>query len=252
MRLIPRACGLLVGSAWAVAAAQVPIETDGRWRHLLGAGASVASGNSDTASLNLSIDSARATLTDKWTAAARALYARSAGMTTGERLSLASQYNRDLNARWFAFGSGELLRDRPANLSSRASVASGAGYHLARDDDGFWDLTAGLGYARDRYVVATEVDGQTRTRYGRAELVLAEESRRQLSRSTAWQQKVGLQANLRDLGDYRAVLESNLAVAINSTLSLTVGLSYRYTADPGTGFERGDALFVTGVSYRVD
>ncbi len=254
MRLKRPAYVLLLGAAlWpTIAAAQVKIEADGRWRHLFGAGASVASGNSDAASLNLSADSVRATPTDKWSFTGRALYARSEGQTSGERLALGSQYNRDLSARWFGFASGDLLRDRPANLSRRMSVASGVGHHVLRSERAFWDVSAGLGYTRDRYLTATEIDDRLRTRSGRSELVLGQESRNQLTDSTAVQQKLSVLFNVHDGKDYRAVFESNLSVAINRTLSLTAGLSYRHDSEPGAGFEKGDALFVTGLSYRLD
>jgi hypothetical protein len=50
----------------------------------------------------------------------------------------------------------------------------------------------------------------------------------------------------------RADFESALSVAINSTVNLTAGLTYRYDSDPGTDLERGDLLFTTGVSWRMD
>ncbi|MBC8055767.1 MAG: DUF481 domain-containing protein, partial [Rhizobiales bacterium] len=43
-----------------------------------------------------------------------------------------------------------------------------------------------------------------------------------------------------------------LSVAMTNTLSLTAGLSYRYNSQPGAGLEKGDTLFVTGVSVKLD
>lgn len=236
----------------APALSQVTLKPDGQWRHLFAAGASVASGNSDATSFNFSSDSVRATDFDKWTVSGRALYAKSEGETTGDRIGLGTQYNRDLDPRWFVFGSADALRDEPANLSSRLSVAAGPGYHLWQRDDEFWDLSAGLSYTQDRFFDATEIDGRERGSYGRAELLLAEESSHQLTATTAFRQKLRVLPNLRNTGAYRADFESNLTVAINSTLNLTAGLTYRYDSDPGDGFDNGDTLFVTGVSLRLD
>ncbi|HKX94716.1 MAG TPA: DUF481 domain-containing protein [Methylibium sp.] len=244
----PAAVLLAAAPAWA----QVTILPDGQWRHLFGVGASIASGNSDASSLNLSADSARATGVDKWTFAGRVLYARAGGETTGERVALATQYNRDISPRWFGFGSADALRDRPANLAGRGSVAAGLGYHLLPLGGDFWDLSAGLGYSRDRFVTPAEVDGVLRSRYGRAELLLAEESSMAITSSTSLRQKLRLLPNLRESGDYRAEFESNLLVAINSRFSLTAGFTYRYDSAPGAGLERGDALFTTGLSMRID
>jgi putative salt-induced outer membrane protein YdiY len=238
--------------AAAPARAQVTIKPDGQWRHLFGVGASIASGNSDAASVNLSADSVRATEGDKWSLTGRALYSRAEGETTAERVALGTQYNRDISARWFGFGSADALRDRPANLSARGSVAGGVGYHLRPSGSDFWDLSAGLGYTQDRYISPVDVAGALRSRYGRAELVLAEESSSAITATTSLRQKLRLLPNLHDRGEYRAEFESNLVVAINSNLSLNAGLAYRYDSDPGVGLESGDALFITGLSMRID
>ena len=81
----------LAAAACLPAAAQVTVKPDGRWRHLIGAGASFASGNSDANSLNLSYDGVRATASEKWSLTGRALYARDADETTGERVSAGIQ-----------------------------------------------------------------------------------------------------------------------------------------------------------------
>lgn len=234
------------------AQAQVTLEPDGRWRHLFTAGANISSGNNDAASLNLSIEGARLTAQDKWTWDARADRSRSQGADTVERYEARTQYNRDFSADWFGFGSGAWLRDRLANLSSRVSVASGVGRHLWRNDGGFFDVTAGLGYSLDRYVTPAVVAGRSRDAYGRAELVLAEESRHRLSDTTGLRQKFSYLRDLRESGRYRTVLDLGVTVAMTERLNLTAGLSHRYDSDPGGNLDNSDLLFVTGVSVRFD
>jgi hypothetical protein len=39
---------------------------------------------------------------------------------------------------------------------------------------------------------------------------------------------------------------------MTETLHLTPGLSYRHDSDPGPGLKNGDAMLVTGVSFRLD
>lgn len=244
---------LALAVAGAPATAQVTIKPDGQWRHLFGAGASFASGNSDASSLNVSYDGVRATTADKWSVTGRALYARDADETTGERLALGTQYNRDLDTDWFGFGAADALRDRPANLKLRGTVGAGLGYHVFRAEGGdFFDVSAGLGYSHDSYVEATEVDGVERMRYGRFELLLGEESSHRLTETTALRQKLRVLPNLRNRGEFRADFESTLTVAVNSAVSVTAGLTYRHDSDPGRGFEEGDTLFTTGVSVRMD
>jgi putative salt-induced outer membrane protein len=232
--------------------AQVTLKADGRWRYLLTAGANVSSGNNDAAALNLAAEGARQTSDDKWTWDAKADHARSAGVATTDRYGLRTQYNRDLSPDWFGFGSGETLSDELANISARYSVASGLGRHVWRNERGFFDLSAGLGYSFDRYVRPADVAGAMRDAYGRTELVLAEESSHRLTPTTHLRQKFTLYPNLRDTGKYRAVLDTGLTVEMTPTINLSAGLSYRYDSDPGTNLEKGDAMFVTGVSLRFD
>lgn len=243
---------VLAGALPCAALAQVTVKPDGRWRHLFGAGASLSTGNSEASSFNLTADSVRATDHDKWTLTGRAQYAKVEGETSAERFGAGTQYDRDFSPQWFGFGRLELLRDRPANLSLRSFVGTGVGYHVFRDDTGFWDLSTGLGYTHDRFVDPAEVEGLVRSSYGRAELLLAEESSHQLTETAKFRQKLTVLPILQEPGTYRAEFDTGLSVAITEKLSLTAGLTYRYNSDPGEGLKRGDALFVTGVSLRLD
>ncbi len=236
----------------ALSQAQVTLKPDDQWRYLLTAGANVSSGNNNAGSLNVSAEGARQSATDKWTWGAKADRARSSGVDTAERYGLRSQYNRDFSVDMFGFGSGEWLRDKLANIANRTSVASGVGRHMWADERGFFDLSVGLGYTYDRYVTPTNISGETRDRYGRLELVLAEESSHKLTDTTSLRQKFTLFPDLRDSGKYRAVLDTGLTVAMTPTLNLSAGLSYRYDNDPGGNLKKGDAMFVTGLSIRID
>ncbi|MGE0349420.1 DUF481 domain-containing protein [Hydrogenophaga sp.] len=232
--------------------AQVTLKPDGQWRYLLTAGANVSSGNNNASSLNLAAEAARQTTNDKWTWAAKADHARNDGVQTTERYGLRTQYDRDFSVDGFGFGSAETLRDKLANIAARYTVATGVGRHIWADEHGFFDVSAGLGYTHDRYVAATNVAGAMRERYGRLELVLSEESSHKLTETTSLRQKLTLYPNLRNSGQYRAVLDTGLTVAMTQAINLTAGLSYRYDSDPGSSVEKADAVFVTGVSMRID
>ena len=194
----------------------------------------------------------RATEDTKWRFGGKALWTRSDGSTTAENILLGTQYDKDFDPRWFGFGKAEALRDKFANISSRLSLYGGVGRHLVKSDTTTFDVSAGLGYTEDRYVNPAVVDGSLRTRFGRAELLLAEESTHQLTATTSVRQKFSLFPALRSGGGYRGVFDSGLAVSMTPTLSLTMGLSYRYDSDPGAGLKKGDTLFVTGVSIKLD
>jgi putative salt-induced outer membrane protein YdiY len=249
-----RAIGGLLWAApcIALAQAQATIKPDGQFRYALGAGLSYASGNTDAKSLNISGDGVRATDDSKWQIGGKALRSSSEGVKTAENYALGTQYNRDVTPLWFGFGKADFLRDRLANVSSRVSLFGGVGRHLVKTDALTWDVSAGLGYTQDRYDEPADVAGEIRTRYGRPEALLAEESTHKWTSTTTFHQKLELYPGLRGGSGYRGVFDSGLSVAMTSTLSLTAGLNYRYNSDPGEGLKKGDTLFVTGIALKID
>lgn len=228
------------------------VKSDGVWRYAISGGASFARGNSDSTTANARVDAARATATTKWTLYGRALYAKSEGEKTGDQLAAGTRYDADLNPKWFTFGQFDALRDEPANLDYRATIAAGGGNHLVRTDENSWDLLFGLAYSFDRYTRLTDINDQLRNSYGRVELVLGEESGHKLSDTTSFRQRLLIYPNLRDSGQVRGNFDAGLAVAMTKTLSLTAGLTVRYDSAPGRDVKKTDTLFVTGVSYKLD
>lgn len=252
IRCRPCAAALLFAPALAFAQAQATVKPDGQMRYALGAGASYSKGNTDATSVNVSGDAVRATGDSKWHLFGKALRSTSEGERTAENLGLGTQYDQDITPEWFALGKADFLRDRLANLSSRVSVFGGAGRHLVKSETTTWDLSAGLGYTQDRYIDATVVNDELRTRYGRAELLLAEESSHKWTPTTSFHQKLSIYPALRSGGGYRGVFDSGVSVSMTERLSLTAGLNYRYDSDPGVGLDKNDVLFVTGIALKID
>ncbi|GAA0767401.1 hypothetical protein GCM10009107_56350 [Ideonella azotifigens] len=228
------------------------MKPDGKMRYALGAGASYSSGNTSAASVNLNGEAVQATDESKLTLGGKALWSRSEGQTTAENVSLGGAYNQDFTPAWFGFGSADFLRDEFANIQARGSVHGGVGRHLIKRDDLTWDATLGIGYSQDRYFDPVVVNDELRVRYGRAELVLGEESSHKFTETTSFRQKLSYYPALDSGGGSRATLDAGLAVAMTARLSLTAGLNYRYDSDPGVGLKKGDTLFVTGISVKLD
>jgi len=230
----------------------VLVKKDNQWRYSLGAGASLSSGNSSARSVNITADALKATAQDKWTIYGRMLYAKNDSETTADLASLGARYDRELARDWFVFGSGEWMRDRPANLTQRWSASVGPGYHVYQADSGYWDVFGGVGYTRDELVAPTVIADELRSRYGRAELLLGEEFQHQWTDTTTFKQRLVLYPNLQDTGSFRGMFETSLAVAMNKRLNLTASLAYRYNNDPGDGLKKADLLFVTGIAVKIE
>lgn len=232
--------------------AQPAIKPDGQWRAALGLSASYSSGNSDSSNVSLKADALRATADDKVTAYARAQYGRTEGTTSAELLGFGGRYDFNLSQRIYAFGLGDYLRDKPANLEVRLSAAGGLGYKLIDTEAHKFDVFGGLGYSYDRYFETRVVAGAPRSSYGHAEVLLGEESNHRLTETTTFKQKLVVYPNLDETGEYRAEFDVGVAVAINRTMNLTAGVNYRYNSDPGAGVEKSDVLFLTGVSVKLE
>jgi putative salt-induced outer membrane protein len=246
-------CAAALCAAAPASFAQVTLKPDGQWRSMFTAGANLTSGNTDSTTFNALGEGARVTDRDKITLHGQANYGKVNGVTATQRYLLGGQYNRDISRYSFKFASADGLRDRPSNIAHRYSAAAGFGRHLLLGDAAnTFDISLGLGYTQDGYVVPTSVLGATRTEYGRTELVLTEETAHKLSETTKLRQKFTIFPNLTDRGAYRALFDTGVSVAMTSSLSLTAGFTYRFDSDPGLGLKRGDTAFVTGVSLRFD
>lgn len=243
---------LLALAAPLAASAQATVKPDGQWRYALGAGASVSSGNRNSTSVNLNGEGVRATADSKFRFGGKALWTRDEGTTTAENIAFGAQYDQDFTQQWFGFGSTDYLRDKFANIAGRYAVHGGVGRHVVKDETTTFDVSGGAGYTWDRYRDPVDLQGETRTNYGRAELVLAEESTHKWTSTTSFRQKLSLYPALSSGGGFRSVFDTGLAVAMSPRFNLTVGLTHRYDSDPGAGYKKSDLLFVTGVALKID
>lgn len=236
----------------APAHAQATVKPDGRFRAAIGLGASASGGNSRSTNLSFTGDGVRATEAMKTTVFGSAQYARTDGATSAERLRLGGRHDHDLSPAWFAFGNAELERNVFANLKLRGQVGGGAGYHLIRTEAAQFDLFGGLSFSYDSYETPTRIDGEQRAQYDYASLMFAEESNHKLNSGSTLKQRLVLLPNARSPGEYRATFDAGLAVALNSTLSLTVGLAASHNSEPGPDRKSTDTLLTSGIAIKFE
>jgi putative salt-induced outer membrane protein YdiY len=250
--IVRRAALCAAATAPLLVHAQVTQKPDGEWRSLFTAGASVATGNTDSKSASLGADVVKLTTTDKWSFTGSGQYARSDGATTANRLASTGIYSSDITPEWFGFGELDLLHDLPSDLSLRTTLGSGLGYHVVKKPDQTFDLSAGLAWTRDRYRHPQLIADETRSRYDHADMLLAEESNNKITGNTSFKQKLTVYPNLHDANGVRTVFDAGLSVAMTKQLALTATFSHRYDSRPGAGLGKNDTLFVTGLSLRFD
>lgn len=231
---------------------QVKIEQDGRWRTTVGAGATKAGGNTDALSANVTAQTGMATTSRSVSLFGSALYGRSEGLVTASRFTAGSNWTWEIGGQTFAFGNGDWLRDRFANLSRRTTVSTGLGQHLVKTPLNDWDVFAGVAYSHDEYVTATEVDNLVRNDYGRPEALFGTESHHRPTETTSLHQRLVVLPALNGSGSYRLIFEGGLSVSITSRLAMTATLTLNRNSDPGVGVKKNDTLFVTGLTFKLD
>ena len=110
-------------------------------------GFALTSGNSDTTTFALGLGMTRETRRDKTTIYAASVYNRDS--TSGESRTVANtirggvRYDRDFNARWFAYGFVDLEDNGLQDLTLRLVPGGGIGYHAIRNERTKLDLLAG-------------------------------------------------------------------------------------------------------------
>jgi putative salt-induced outer membrane protein YdiY len=232
--------------------AQATVKPDGQMRTALGLGASLSSGNTKSSNLTLAGDAVRATNQDKVSLYGTALYARSEGVTTAERLRLGGRYDHNLSADWFGFGGLDFERDKFANLKLRSQLSGGLGFHWIKTPATTWDLFGGAAFSSDKFFDATTIDSALRDSYSYPSLLLGEESTHKLSDTTTAKQRGVIYPNLKNTGQYRATWDAGLSVAMSKTMSLNAGFALGYNSEPGVGRKSTDTLLTTGVSVKFE
>ncbi len=82
--------------------------------------------------------------------------------------------------------------------------------------------------------------------------MLGEESSHKLNPTMTFNQRMTLLPNLKNTGEFRAILDAGLAMAVSKGMNVIIGFSHRYNSEPGTGIKKGDSLLTTGVSVKFD
>jgi putative salt-induced outer membrane protein len=238
--------------AWADLA---PPPKDGLWRGIAGAALSATSGNTKTTSVLINTDAARASDHDKIALGAALNYARGTDedgvrTTTADKASAFGQYDRDFAPRWFGFGRLAIDRDALIDLSSRSTLTGGVGYRLIETDAHTFTLLGGLGYTTERYSTPQTIANETDTRFSRPNAFLAEESAHKLSETTSLKQRLEAAPALDGSGAVLWKFNANLDVAINKSLSLTVGVIDTYNTEPPEGASKNDVVLFTGINVK--
>ncbi len=241
-------------AALSGAAAMAQAKTDGLWRGAGGAALSATAGNTRTSSLLVNAEASRATVANKLTLGAAVNHAKSktggTDQTTADKWAGNAQYDHNLSPQLFAFGKLGLEGDQLVGLKLRTALAGGLGYKLVNTEQTSFEIYGGLGYTTDKYDGARTIAGKTDTSFSRASVYLGEASSHQLSPTVSFKQRLDLYPGISGDKAVLAKFGAGLAVAMSSTLNLTVGLTSTYNSQPPAGTKSNDVGLFTGVNVK--
>jgi putative salt-induced outer membrane protein len=249
------ALALLLAGVAGAALADEP-KKDGQWRGAAGIALSASNGNTKSSSYLVNADLARLTADDKITLGAYLNEGRSKSngvtTTTASKFGVAGRYDYNLTEKVFGFGSLALDHDGVIDLSWRALVGGGLGYHVIRDDRNTFDVFGGLSYNSSNYSVEQTIGSKTGKQFNSFGLLLGEESSHKLTDTVSVKQRLEYYPGLTGEKAQLVKFSAGLSAAMSNSMALTVGLLDTYSSKVGQGQTKNDLTMFTGVTVKLN
>ncbi|MGH9513280.1 MAG: DUF481 domain-containing protein [Terriglobales bacterium] len=213
------------------------------WNGGLNAGFALTAGNSETKNLALAFTADRKSVNDHVALYENSVYATTGtgGVTgtTANSIQSGIRYDRNINARLFAFVSGDFQTDALQSLDLRSIFGAGFGYHAIKNDRTTLDLLGGANYTRESY---------TTLKRNVAALTLGEELGHKLGASTALTQKLYFFPALNEAGEYRSTFDLGTVTKISKWLGWQTAFGDIYVTNPPVGKKKNDITLTTGLN----
>jgi len=237
--------------AAAVLAAPV---AQAQWSGKAELGVMLSGGNTEAKSANTKVDLTHEGAKWKNNVYAAAQYGENADFATAERYE--ARYQADLKLTdklsWFFGLRGE--EDRFSGFRYQATASTGVSYQWIENPTTKFDTSVGVGYRKLQPQTLIKADsGEVLARISGEDDsgivgTLGSNYEHAFSDSTKITNKLLVESG----GDNTAVQDDlALAVSINETLALAVGIGARYNSDPPPLAESTDTLFTVNLVYNI-
>ncbi len=202
------------------------------WTSSLGISWLATTGNSETTSAGIDLDTRRRGSTWEVTAKLSALRASKDGETSAERTTARGRLRRRLGSRWGVEGGLSAERDVFAGLDLRWVLDAGASATFTLTHGLELDLGLGTTWTHE------ELTGDgAQDRWGG---LLSTDLRWSLSDTASFTHSLDLYPSFSEGGAYRVESEAALEAAVNRHLALKLGYEIRYNHLPPEGKRRTD------------
>ncbi|MBZ0220972.1 MAG: DUF481 domain-containing protein [Candidatus Methylomirabilis sp.] len=207
----------------------------------ISAGASMRSGNTRRASVNIGFDADKRTLQDRSSASIRFNYAEENGRTTARNSYAALKYDYFFTSPYYAYLSAELLNDKFRDIDLRAVVGPGAGYQV-------WDgpsksLLLELGFSLVREDLRSGGDESWVTARVGSNLTV------RLTKDTSFADSLKAYSRVDEPENFQVRNEASLNSKLNSYWGLKLTNIIEYDSKPPALIKKTDIYWILSLQY---
>jgi putative salt-induced outer membrane protein YdiY len=197
----------------------------------------------------------RATRTDKTSLYFNSLYGRDnkAGITSANTTGGGLRYDHNVNAKLFAFGSGDFLSNGLQNLDLRSTLSGGFGWHALKDKNQSLDVLGGAAWTHENYSAVTTTDPIIQASTNSfAALNFGEQYNRKFGASSLLTEQANFFPDMSDLGRIEYNVNSSFTTKIAKMFNWLTTFSDNYTSFPPAGTLNNDLVLRTGLGVTLN
>ncbi|MCP5519984.1 MAG: DUF481 domain-containing protein [Verrucomicrobiales bacterium] len=211
------------------------------WKTSAAIGATLTRGNSDTLTVNGTIDTIKKWGKNEAGAGFSVTYGETDNKETANNMAAYGQYNRLVSERLFVYGRVDFSRDKLADVNYRIGLSPGAGYYFIKNDKFTLSGELGPGY------IWEEVGGVSDDYFS---LHVGEKFTWEINdRARLWQ-SLSYDPEVEDFENYLLRAEIGFETDIMKNLSLRVVGIDTYRNMPAAGRNKNDFQLITGIAYK--
>ena len=237
--------GLVTTVAPATAGAQDPAPPPQPFKLTANAGLVSATGNSDITTLSGDQQLEYQPIGSRWTFTQRvgAVYGRTEGVTSANRIEAGLRAQRLITQRISAFVAAEYEKNRFAGIGRRFEEVLGLSYAVLEGPRTELALELGASLNQQRNLEGADDSFVAARTAGTLKHLLTE---------TAYlQQKIEFLPNLEVGDDFRINSVSSVVAPLSRRFAVTLGYEIRYDHLPEPGFEGTDRVFTSGLQVTL-
>jgi putative salt-induced outer membrane protein len=171
--------------------------------------------------------------------------------TTSGKEGVNGRYDYNLSPKMFAFGGLGFDHDRVQDITLRSLISAGIGSHIIKTETKSFDVFGGVSFTDTRYNIEQTISGETKKDFHSLGLLLGEESTQQVSEAVLFKQRLEYYAGMTGSKAQLVKFTGALNVAMNKTISLSVGVIDTYNSKVGVGVKKNDVSLFTGISMKL-